>query len=124
MKVFAAPNPSKIDSLAFAIKNPYSHPTGAVPALADLRLFTTSGGKDLLEWDIPSGTIKVSIGLVITDSYEAERLQFCRASPTRKVAQYGPCQLIQHQLRWLLAATMALSVFSLWLGMNYRYFSA
>ena len=62
MKVFAAPNPSKVDSLAFAIRNPYSHPTGSVLALTDLRLFTTSGGKDILEWDIPSGTVKVPIG--------------------------------------------------------------
>ena len=34
-----------------------------VPSLADLRLFSTGGGSELLEWDILNGCIRVSSGL-------------------------------------------------------------
>ncbi|KAF8306044.1 WD40 repeat-like protein [Clavulina sp. PMI_390] len=56
-RVLAGPNPSKVDSLAFALKDPYAHPPGTAPGLAHLRLFSTVGGKDLLEWDLSSGSI-------------------------------------------------------------------
>lgn len=60
VQVLAGPNPSKIDSLVFALKDPFSHPAGTAPGLAHLRLFSTVGGKDLLEWDLLTGTINVS----------------------------------------------------------------
>ncbi|KAF8343078.1 quinon protein alcohol dehydrogenase-like superfamily [Cantharellus anzutake] len=48
----------KVGSVAFAIRDPYSHTPGVTPSLQDLRLFSTTQGKDLLEWDISTGLVK------------------------------------------------------------------
>ncbi|KAG9102910.1 U3 small nucleolar RNA-associated protein, partial [Ceratobasidium sp. 392] len=48
------PADTKVDALAFALRaQRHTH------ALADLRLFSISGGADLFEWDLSDGTVQV-----------------------------------------------------------------
>ncbi|KAF8922314.1 WD40-repeat-containing domain protein [Mucidula mucida] len=44
--------PSKVDSLAFSIKEPQLSKNDDVPPLSVLRLFSSGGGSELIEWDI------------------------------------------------------------------------
>lgn len=60
------PNPSKVDSLVLTLRYPHLVAFNEVPALADLRLFSAGGGSELVEWDIPSGTVLVGIILLLT----------------------------------------------------------
>lgn len=55
-----APMKSKVENLAFSMRNPKRHSVYHPPSLADLRLFSSGGGTDVVEWDVPSGTILVS----------------------------------------------------------------
>jgi U3 small nucleolar RNA-associated protein 4 len=52
-------NPSKVDSLALTLKRPDDLHEDDVPSLADIRLFSAGGGSELIEWDVPHGTIRV-----------------------------------------------------------------
>ncbi|KAI5119929.1 hypothetical protein M0805_000894 [Coniferiporia weirii] len=56
-KILHGPNPSKVDSLAFALKHPHLHAHNEVPDIDDLRLFSAGGGSELVEWDLATGTI-------------------------------------------------------------------
>lgn len=60
-KTISGPYPSKVDSLAFALRDPDSLREDQVPALADLRLFSSGGGSDLLEWDLGRGCLRRTI---------------------------------------------------------------
>ncbi|KAJ3919467.1 WD40 repeat-like protein [Lentinula edodes] len=53
--------PSKVDSLAFIIREPHTIKKDQVPSSFDLRLFSSGGGSELLEWDIESSTIRRTI---------------------------------------------------------------
>src|SRR5258708_251885 len=64
-KILRGPATMKIDSIAFSIRNPYSDSIGFAPSSLDLRLFSTSGGNNLLEWDLQTGLIKVCLTLQI-----------------------------------------------------------
>ncbi|KAL0579813.1 U3 small nucleolar RNA-associated protein [Marasmius crinis-equi] len=44
--------PSKVDSLAFIIRDPDEIKPDEVPALSNLRLFSSGGGSVLIEWDM------------------------------------------------------------------------
>ncbi|KAF7339657.1 WD-REPEATS-REGION domain-containing protein [Mycena sanguinolenta] len=55
------PYPSKVDSLAFAIRYPDDVPTENVPSCSDLRLFSSGGGSELLEWDMNRGCVRRTI---------------------------------------------------------------
>ncbi|KAK7064410.1 WD-repeats-region domain-containing protein [Favolaschia claudopus] len=55
------PYPSKVDSLAFAIRYPDDVSAEAVPMLSQLRLFSSGGGSDLLEWDMSRGCVRRTI---------------------------------------------------------------
>lgn len=56
--------PSKVDSLAFAIKSPSTLNEDDVPTLADLRLFSSGGGSELLEWDIDNMCVRVRLNVI------------------------------------------------------------
>ncbi|KDQ13643.1 hypothetical protein BOTBODRAFT_33349 [Botryobasidium botryosum FD-172 SS1] len=56
-RTLRAPKPSKIESLVLALRYPESLSQPDVPGYSDLRLFSTSGGSDLFEWDLERGTI-------------------------------------------------------------------
>ncbi|KAF5368316.1 hypothetical protein D9758_002360 [Tetrapyrgos nigripes] len=53
--------PSKVDSLVFIIKHPYLLKPNDVPKLEDLRLFSSGGGSELLEWDMERLCIRRTI---------------------------------------------------------------
>ncbi|KAJ7786079.1 quinon protein alcohol dehydrogenase-like superfamily [Mycena metata] len=57
----AGPYPSKVDSLAFAIRHPGDLTTEAVPSCSELRLFSSGGGSELLEWDMNRGCVRRTI---------------------------------------------------------------
>ncbi|KAJ7042469.1 WD40-repeat-containing domain protein [Mycena alexandri] len=57
----AGPYPSKVDSLAFAIRHPGDLNTEAVPSCSELRLFSSGGGSELLEWDMDRGCVRRTI---------------------------------------------------------------
>ncbi|THV05977.1 WD40 repeat-like protein [Dendrothele bispora CBS 962.96] len=44
--------PSKVDSLVFIIRYPHRLKPEDVPGLGDMRLFSSGGGSELLEWDM------------------------------------------------------------------------
>jgi len=58
-QTLSGPNPSKVDSLALSLKRPDDLKEDDVPSLADLRLFSTGGGTELIEWDMVHGAIRV-----------------------------------------------------------------
>ncbi|KAL5534622.1 hypothetical protein ACEPAG_1085 [Sanghuangporus baumii] len=60
-KVLYGPNPSKVDSIVFILRHPHLLAYNEVPTLADLRLFSSGGGSELVEWNIVSGTILQSL---------------------------------------------------------------
>ncbi|KAF8624779.1 hypothetical protein AX15_005669 [Amanita polypyramis BW_CC] len=53
--------PSKVDSLAFIIRYPDKLGPGNIPSYSDLRLFSSGGGSELIEWDIDRGYIRRTI---------------------------------------------------------------
>ncbi|KAK2462076.1 hypothetical protein APHAL10511_006539 [Amanita phalloides] len=53
--------PSKVDSLAFIIRHPDELGPNVVPSYSDLRLFSSGGGSELVEWDIDRGCIRRTI---------------------------------------------------------------
>lgn len=53
------PYPSKVDSLAFVIRHPDDLGPDDVPSQSDLRLFSSGGGSELIEWDLERGCIRV-----------------------------------------------------------------
>ncbi|KIK71282.1 hypothetical protein GYMLUDRAFT_90263 [Collybiopsis luxurians FD-317 M1] len=53
--------PSKVDSLVFIIREPHTLRQDQVPSLSDLRLFSSGGGSELLEWDMESSCIRRTI---------------------------------------------------------------
>ncbi|VDB99402.1 unnamed protein product [Peniophora sp. CBMAI 1063] len=60
-KTLAGPCPSKVDSLALAIRYPWKFDQDGVPSLTDLRLFSAGGGTELLEWDPVRAEVKRSL---------------------------------------------------------------
>ncbi|KAJ7225739.1 WD40-repeat-containing domain protein [Mycena pura] len=57
----SGPYPSKVDSLVFAIRYPDTIATETAPSYSDLRLFSSGGGSELLEWDMDQGRIRRTI---------------------------------------------------------------
>ncbi|KAJ7706417.1 WD40-repeat-containing domain protein [Mycena rosella] len=57
----SGPFPSKVDSIAFAIRHPGDIPTDSIPSCSDLRLFSSGGGSELLEWDMGRGCVRRTI---------------------------------------------------------------
>ncbi|KAH9996575.1 WD40 repeat-like protein [Russula vinacea] len=60
-KTLSGVNPSKVDSLAVTLKYPDDLHEDDVPSLPDLRLFTSGGGSELIEWNLVQGTIRRSL---------------------------------------------------------------
>ncbi|KAF8895039.1 WD40-repeat-containing domain protein [Gymnopilus junonius] len=60
-KTLPGPYPSKVDSLAFAIRHPDDLQEDAVPVQTNLRLFSSGGGSELIEWDLERGCIRRTI---------------------------------------------------------------
>ncbi|KAF9647486.1 WD40 repeat-like protein [Thelephora ganbajun] len=60
-KTLPGPYPSKVDTLTFTLRHSESLSPGDVPTLNDLRLFSTGGGSELLEWDLARGCVRRSI---------------------------------------------------------------
>ncbi|KAI0034917.1 WD40 repeat-like protein [Vararia minispora EC-137] len=60
-KTLAGPNPSKVDSLALALRNPWKLGAGEIPGLEDIRIFSAGCGSELLEWDIEHDEVKRTI---------------------------------------------------------------
>ena len=56
-----------MDSLAFAIRYPDDLGPDDVPTQAQLRLFSSGGGTDLIEWDLNRGCIRVGTSNTIID---------------------------------------------------------
>lgn len=56
-QVFAAPVPSKVDTLVLTLRNDH-HVAVADNPYRSLRLFSMGGGPELLEWDLNKGTVK------------------------------------------------------------------
>lgn len=61
-KTLPGPYPSKVDAVAFAIRYPDDFDENDVPRCSDLRLFSSGGGSELLEWDIERSCIRRTIG--------------------------------------------------------------
>lgn len=61
MKTLAGPYPSKVDSLAFAIKFPDSLGEDEVPTVSNLRLFSAGGSSELVEWDLQRACVRVCV---------------------------------------------------------------
>ncbi|KAJ7783542.1 WD40-repeat-containing domain protein [Mycena maculata] len=57
----AGPYPSKVDSLVFVIRHPGDLASDAVPSCSELRLFSSGGGSELLEWDMDRGCVRRTI---------------------------------------------------------------
>ncbi|KAF7320238.1 WD-REPEATS-REGION domain-containing protein [Mycena kentingensis (nom. inval.)] len=57
----SGPYPSKVDSLAFAIRHPDLVEADATPSCSDLRLFSSGGGSELVEWDMERGCVRRTI---------------------------------------------------------------
>ncbi|KAJ7431800.1 quinon protein alcohol dehydrogenase-like superfamily [Mycena galericulata] len=57
----AGPYPSKVDSIVFAIRHPGDVRPDVVPSLSELRLFSSGGGSELLEWDMDRGCVRRTI---------------------------------------------------------------
>ncbi|KAF9073758.1 WD40-repeat-containing domain protein [Rhodocollybia butyracea] len=53
--------PSKVDSLAFIIREPHTLKEDQVPTVSDLRLFSSGGGSELLEWDMEGSCVRRTI---------------------------------------------------------------
>jgi len=53
------PYPSKVDSLTFVIRHPDDFDSEDVPSIPDLRLFSSGGGSELLEWNIEKSFVRV-----------------------------------------------------------------
>ncbi|KZT21715.1 WD40 repeat-like protein [Neolentinus lepideus HHB14362 ss-1] len=60
-KTLSGPYPSKVDTLAFAIRYPDLLGRDEVPTVEDLRLFSAGGGSELVEWDLEKGCVKRTI---------------------------------------------------------------
>ncbi|CAA7264711.1 unnamed protein product [Cyclocybe aegerita] len=60
-KILPGPYPSKVDSLAFVIRHPEDLGPDDVPEQSDLRLFSSGGGSELIEWDLERGCIRKTI---------------------------------------------------------------
>ncbi|KAG1749712.1 WD40 repeat-like protein [Suillus paluster] len=60
-KILPGPCPSKVDSLAFTLRYPDILPPDTVPSCSDLRLFSSGGGSELLEWDISRSCVRAAI---------------------------------------------------------------
>ncbi|KAG2750794.1 WD40 repeat-like protein [Suillus brevipes Sb2] len=60
-KTLPGPCPSKVDSLAFTLRYPDIFASDTVPACSDLRLFSSGGGSELLEWDISRCCVRRTI---------------------------------------------------------------
>ncbi|KAG0702695.1 WD40 repeat-like protein [Suillus ampliporus] len=60
-KTLPGPCPSKVDSLAFTLRYPDIFPSDTVPSCSDLRLFSSGGGSELLEWDISRSCVRRTI---------------------------------------------------------------
>ncbi|KZP32200.1 hypothetical protein FIBSPDRAFT_723294 [Athelia psychrophila] len=58
-KTLTGPYPSKVDSLAFTLRFPSD--VADVPSISDLRLFSSGGGSELLEWDLVRGCVRRTI---------------------------------------------------------------
>ena len=52
--------PSKVDSLSLTLKHPVDLREDDIPSISDLRLFSTGGGSELIEWDMVHATIRVT----------------------------------------------------------------
>lgn len=59
-QTLSGPYPSKVDTLTFTLRYPENLTPGDIPALSELRLFSTGGGSELLEWDLSRGCVRVS----------------------------------------------------------------
>ncbi|KAJ6509309.1 WD40-repeat-containing domain protein [Mycena vitilis] len=57
----AGPYPSKVDSIAFAVRHPDDLSAEGVPSCSELRLFSSGGGSELLEWDMDRGCVRRTI---------------------------------------------------------------
>ncbi|TFK57442.1 WD40 repeat-like protein [Heliocybe sulcata] len=60
-KTLTGPYPSKVDTLAFAMRYPDLLGRDEVPTLEELRLFSAGGGSELVEWDLEKGCVKRTI---------------------------------------------------------------
>ncbi|KAG8220082.1 WD40 repeat-like protein [Butyriboletus roseoflavus] len=60
-KTLPGPYPSKVDSLVLTIRYPDIFPSDMVPSPSDLRMFSSGGGSELLEWDMARNTIRRTI---------------------------------------------------------------
>ncbi|KAF9229647.1 WD40 repeat-like protein [Gyrodon lividus] len=60
-KTLPGPCPSKVDSVALTIRYPDTFPSDNLPSCSDLRLFSSGGGSELLEWDIARSSVRRTI---------------------------------------------------------------
>jgi len=59
LQTLPGPYPSKVDSLAFVIRHPDDLTEDDIPSQLDLRLFSSGGGSELVEWDLEKSCIRV-----------------------------------------------------------------
>ena len=59
------PSPSKVDSLAFALRDPENTRPDETPPFSELRLFSSGGGSELIEWDLQRGCVRVGTKITV-----------------------------------------------------------
>ncbi|KAG6885935.1 hypothetical protein C0993_007437 [Termitomyces sp. T159_Od127] len=60
-KTLPGPHPSKVDSLTFVLRYPDDFTTDDIPTSSDLRLLSSGGGSELLEWDMDRACVKRTV---------------------------------------------------------------
>ncbi|KAG6891409.1 hypothetical protein C0992_007188 [Termitomyces sp. T32_za158] len=60
-KTLPGPHPSKVDSLTFVLRYPDDLNADDIPSCSDLRLLSSGGGSELLEWDMDRARVKRTI---------------------------------------------------------------
>lgn len=89
-KTLPGPHPSKVDSLTFVLRYPDDFTTDDVPSCSDLRLFSSGGGSELLEWDMDRACVRVCP--ILHHLHHLVCLISNRELSILKVAQFGAWQ--------------------------------
>ncbi|KAH7911229.1 WD40 repeat-like protein [Hygrophoropsis aurantiaca] len=98
-KTLSGPSPSKVDSISFSLRYPDILSPESIPTCSDLRLFSSGGGSELVEWDISQGCVRRTI------SSQAGAIWSMAANPASTLLALG-CEDGSVRLLSLVADTL------------------